>query len=568
MTSSLSNEFILGPLGLPKMSQVLEKGYVPEHSAWFMRAMSCGEPFLVRDHLFLAGEDWLMGIGYPLSGTYDPAEFFKALQESIKRIAPVRCWSVSPALPEELCSHRVEQDYYYILPAGARVPSRILRLTERASETLRVEQGREFTTAHQELWEEFTSNKILPARVRNMYERTVCVLAGVPDLILLNAWDKNGNLAACLLLDPGPKRFTSYLIGAHSRRTYTPYATDLLFREMLSLAREGGKEFVHLGLGVNPGIKRFKTKWGGEARWPFEFAAWKQKPAHEKPRVYPVLFMEDKYKFFLNLPAQRRLAMLWELQKNGHKSWIAGAAHFCRFSFRLHMRKIFQEVETVLCEGPLDQASMELIADFGKNPHPDTPRLESMLTEPEIKNLEHTVLGSSLWSRFLNMSLENGPDVRYYLACTRPWLAFFTMWSSFLKRHDWQQSVDREAWYTAREMGRYVLGMETISEQLRTLESIPAERIVRFFRDCRSWSRLKNSYEKGYLKGDLDRMFGTSAEFPSRTELVINRRDERFLQRMLPFLEQGRCAVFVGTAHMLNLRGMLRDAGFSVRQCG
>ena len=62
-------------------------------------------------------------------------------------------------------------------------------------------------------------------------------------------------------------------------------------------------------------------------------------------------------------------------------------------------------------------------------------------------------------------------------------------------------------------------------------------------------------------------MLGTSIEFPTRTELVIGRRDARFLERMRPFIEAGGCAVFVGSAHMLNLRHMLAEAGFSVRRC-
>ncbi len=35
---------------------------------------------------------------------------------------------------------------------------------------------------------------------------------------------------------------------------------------------------------------------------------------------------------------------------------------------------------------------------------------------------------------------------------------------------------------------------------------------------------------------------------------------------MRPFLEQGRTAVFVGTAHMLNLRNMLTEDGFTLTQ--
>ena len=69
-----------------------------------------------------------------------------------------------------------------------------------------------------------------------------------------------------------------------------------------------------------------------------------------------------------------------------------------------------------------------------------------------------------------------------------------------------------------------------------------------------------------YLKGDLESMLGTSAEFPSRTDAVINRRDALFLKQMLPRLEAGRCAVFVGSIHIFNLRTMLAQAGFTVRK--
>jgi uncharacterized protein YbaP (TraB family) len=115
-------------------------------------------------------------------------------------------------------------------------------------------------------------------------------------------------------------------------------------------------------------------------------------------------------------------------------------------------------------------------------------------------------------------------------------------------------------------MGKAVRGMESIPEQVETLESIPMARIVNFLRRCRQWDRYIKRNVRAYLKGDVDRMFGTSIEFPTRTELVIHRRDARFLERMRPCLEEGRCAVFVGSAHMINLRSMLAGAGFSIRR--
>ena len=85
-----------GNLNLPHLQEILKRGYVPEHSVWFMRAVSCGEPLLVDDHFFLAGQDWLMAIGYPLEGDYDASKFQDALEKCRKRIQPSRCLSVSP----------------------------------------------------------------------------------------------------------------------------------------------------------------------------------------------------------------------------------------------------------------------------------------------------------------------------------------------------------------------------------------------------------------------------------------------------------------------------------------
>ncbi len=565
---------------LPDSYDVLTNARIPEHSVFFMRAMSCGEPFLADSHLFIAGEDWLIGIGYPLEGNHAPGRFEKALRNALKRVRPEHCWAAAPTLPPSLADHCVEKDRYYILQTAAGLPSRPLALASRAEGTLQVAWGRVFTPAHAHLWAEFTGSRDLPDRVRSLYERTPRVLAAVDNLHLLNAWDENGNLAACLLLDSAPARFVSYIIGAHSRMHYTPYATDLLFREMIFSARKQGKKEIHLGLGVNEGIRRFKVKWGGLPEMNYELAAWKERRFYpmqssrtlpSTQAFYAPVFSEgqDKWKFIQSLPPQRKLAMLWQVEKNGRRSWIAGASHFCRYSFSGHLRKVFAEVDAVLCEGPLDRVSMEMVADIGRTPDSDSLRMDVLLGGEEIDRLEKVVCGPrGMWAKLLNTVYADAPDVRHYLAETRHWMAFYGLWSAFLRRHGWNQSVDMEAWHLAMDMGKYVLGMETIAEQIRTLESIPADRIVRFFQSCDQWPRMMKANERGYITGNLRKMFGTSTEFPSRTEQVIEKRDKRFLKRMLPFMEEGGCAVFVGTAHMLNLPGLLREAGFTVRGPG
>jgi uncharacterized protein YbaP (TraB family) len=557
-----------------ELDAVLQRAVVPEHSVLFMQSMSGGKAFVVGPYLFFTAEDWLIAVGFPLSGETAGERFDQALNEAVRISRARACWAIAPALPDRLKPYCRDRDHYYVLPAEAKVSGRLERLAEKTSRILRVEEGSTFTAAHRRLWAEFLGRLALPPNVRELYAKTEAVLQKAPGLLLLNAWDPQGHLAACLLLDTAPRAFLTYLIGAHSRTHYTPYASDLLFREMIRIAREQGKTFIHLGLGVNEGIRRFKTKWGGVPSLPYEMASWEGK---ETVRSGVTDLMKalaasrgasmSKREFLAALPRQRRFAMLWELEKEGRRSWIGGTAHFFCYSFESSFRDLFDRVDTVIFEGPLDQASLDQVSEIGRSPEPGSTRLIGALTADDLRRLERVVIGPrGFWPRVLGFQCPDPPDVRYFLSETRPWMAFFSLWTSYLKRHGWDQSVDLEAWHLAHDMGKTVAGMETIAEQIETLESIPLSRIVRFFRLCERWGGYIKRNERAYLKGNLNGMMGTSTEFPTRTEHVIHRRDALFLNRMKPFLEQGRCAVFVGAAHLLNLLPMIEGAGFGVRR--
>jgi hypothetical protein len=88
--------------------------------------------------------------------------------------------------------------------------------------------------------------------------------------VVLNAWDKGSNLAAFYIVDLAARDFSTYVIGCHSKRTYVPGASDLLFFEMMRISMEYDKNYIHLGLGVNKGIRQFKEKWGGKPTHRYE----------------------------------------------------------------------------------------------------------------------------------------------------------------------------------------------------------------------------------------------------------------------------------------------------------
>lgn len=80
---------------------------------------------------------------------------------------------------------------------------------------------------------------------------------------VLNAWDKASKLAAFYVIDVEARQFSNYIIGCHSKKNYVLGASDLLLFELVNLNLEYNKQYIHLGLGVNAGIRRFKEKWGG-----------------------------------------------------------------------------------------------------------------------------------------------------------------------------------------------------------------------------------------------------------------------------------------------------------------
>ena len=554
---------------------------VPEHSVSFMAAISGGKSVIFRDYLFLTGEGWLIAVGYPFGSPHDAREFFAALTDMAEKTQAGDYWAIAPEMPQELQPHVDETDVYYVLPVHFPVPAKVRGPVRKAANSLTVDEGKVFTAAHRRLWAEFLRRKDFKPHVHELFARTASMLAAPgTDVRLLNAWDAGGDLAACCVMDYSPQEFSSYIIGAHSRENYTPHATDLLFAMMLENARKSGKRYIHLGLGVNDGIRRFKEKWGAVKTLPYQAASWKKQNLQAQGRK-----VKDSRADFLNfslsalgvgrygarhqeeresLSDQRDFAMLWKLEKNGKTSWIGGTAHIFRYSFAPSFRNLFQQADTVLFEGPLDAASLEAVTRHGSTLGAG-PRLADCLAEQEIQRLERVVRGpEGKLARFLNMAWEKPLDVRRVLAEHRPWSVFFTLYYAFLERNGWRHSVDLEAWEIARSMNRHMVAMESIPDQIASLESVPLERILRFLRCPETWGRKMRQSLRAYLAGDLEKMLGTGTEFPTRTERVISMRDHLFLKVMRPYIERGRAVVLVGTAHMLNLEKMLREDGFRV----
>jgi uncharacterized protein YbaP (TraB family) len=293
----------------------------------------------------------------------------------------------------------------------------------------------------------------------------------------------------------------------------------------------------------------------------------------------------DRLKYLI-FPGERQLKTVWKVEKNGKKNYLVGTAHFFPYHFRVSLKKILRTSRRALFEGPLDPQSMAKVIAYGSRGEGaleiyhalDSVTLQkirekadNLFGEPVvcrgIPGKAGSLLGDSqTLLQFLPKREKPGDPVLAHFQRLRPWLAFFNIWASYLKRKGWTGSVDLEAFELSKKLGKEIHFLETIEEQIQVLEQIPVERMVLFFKKVHQWEEYSESYVRVFLRGSLaDWMSGTS-DFPSRCSPVIDQRDRLFYCRMKPFIEKGGSAVFLGAPHLHGVNQMLEADGYRVEQ--
>jgi hypothetical protein len=244
---------------------ILENAYVPEHCIGLMTHVSGGEPFLIDDFFICRKENWIILIGYPLEDHFTPDQLEAVFAKVKKRFHPEFVSLVAPQMPPSLTAacRETESDAYFTLEAQKPViRSPIKRNLRKARQNLRMEFSSGMQDVHRELMNEFVGRAQLPERVKKLLYKMPEFTAGSDKAFVLNAWDQANKLAAFYVVDLEARQFSNYIMGCHSKKNYVRGASDLLLFELINLSREYDKRYIHLGLGVNAGIRRFKAKWG------------------------------------------------------------------------------------------------------------------------------------------------------------------------------------------------------------------------------------------------------------------------------------------------------------------
>lgn len=263
---------------------------------------------------------------------------------------------------------------------------------------------------------------------------------------------------------------------------------------------------------------------------------------------------------------ERDLRMVWAVTRHARQSRLVGTAHFFPYHFRGDLRRLIEGARTVLLEGPLDDASLRKVVDAGSSTvHASLyhaldararQRVSRLLELPDLPLDAPQLYQQVLFGRpqeWLESELRG----------LKPWMAFFGLWTRFRQRLGGSFSLDLDAARTAARLGKPVRHLETIDEQIATLEAVPLERFVAFIANV-DWEAYYQDYVRRYLAGDLDGLIAAAGAFPTYCEPVIARRDPLLAERMAPTLDAGEACAFVGVAHIPGVSALLRARGFEV----
>jgi MoaA/NifB/PqqE/SkfB family radical SAM enzyme len=220
----------------------------------------------------------LVLIGYPLDHPLDEAGLAAAVDAAlgtpglglIRVIGPAR----PPQAPADAESLRPDGYTAVSVPPPALGP-KLRNTLGRARRELHLSCGREYDRTHAAIVRSYLDDRTLAPGTRLIFERLGAYLEASPDSRIVSAQLADGRLAAFGVGEYAPLTTAFFMFCFRDRAIAPPGSTDLVLSGLLEEAARRGQTRMNLGLGVSPGIRFFKAKWGAEAFLPHVETSWR-----------------------------------------------------------------------------------------------------------------------------------------------------------------------------------------------------------------------------------------------------------------------------------------------------
>lgn len=255
-----------------QIERIEHQAYLPEHLPDYVCSVVGAEPVGFEDYLAYVRGEVLIFIGYPLGAPFDLNSLERRLAKAVRQCKPGLVSLIAPAIPPSLAKDLPPSDCYYRLDLKTVVVSQKTRnMLKRAGRELTLETGGRFGPEHRRLIRDFLQRRSMDEATRAIFAAIDRYLETARSARIYEARNGAGELVAFDVADFASSEYAFYMFNITAAAPSIPGASDLLLARIIEQAVAEGKQWINLGLGINPGVTAFKTKWGGVPFLPHAF---------------------------------------------------------------------------------------------------------------------------------------------------------------------------------------------------------------------------------------------------------------------------------------------------------
>lgn len=260
-------------------------------------------------------------------------------------------------------------------------------------------------------------------------------------------------------------------------------------------------------------------------------------------------------------------SLLWKItgKNNTKPSYLFGTIHLVcpgDYIWTDAMKRSLDASEEVCLEIDMDNTNA-LAESFGLLVDP-VKKLSDYFTSVDYIKLQ----------QYAKDSLELEPQILVHL---KPVAVLMLLTKEAGTLCDVPVSYEENIMKTAKAKKKPIVGLETVAQQMKALESVPADTIVKYVLETISnnnsedgadeYMKLVNAYKnQDILK--LQEMIASSEGLAAATDVLLNERNRNWIDNMKDIMNRGKSVFFaVGAGHLAGNDGviaLLRQAGYTV----
>ncbi len=262
--------------------------YVPEHLPDYFLSFSDADPGYDQGLIFYKGQNQLNIIAYPLREEGGQLSLEGQVNDLVSSLKPGRVQTVAPwAL--NLQGYKIkaqEFDFYSCLTLQSICRDcKLQNMLRRARQECFVDIGSRFTRTDLDLLLRFIDIQGFADQKAQFFHRLPDYLSKSEASFIVRAVSvQDKSLLAFSVFETGSRDYAFYLFNVTDRQKGNiPGVNDLLLDTGLKEVFKQGRIYLNTGLGITPGIERFKAKWGAVRFLPYIFQqfepgwSWKKK---------------------------------------------------------------------------------------------------------------------------------------------------------------------------------------------------------------------------------------------------------------------------------------------------